>query len=103
MRERGSVRCHLTCPGHMASEEERFPKTVFIKKLPKEYELADLAELMEQFGGLLEIQVMEDGSVMARFQDSTAAKSCVNKASGKNGNKLSFMGKNVYVIPKRKR
>lgn len=87
----------------MASEEERFPKTVFIKKLPKEYELADLAEVLEQFGGLLEIQVMEDGSVMARFQDGAAAKSCVNKASGKNGNKLSFMGKNVYVIPKRKR
>ena len=94
---------HITFPEHMASEEERFPKTVFIKKLPKEYELSDLAQLLEQFGALLEIELLEDGNVMARFQESEAARSAVNKASGKKGSKLSFLGKNIYVIPKRNR
>ena len=83
--------------------KEHFPKTVFVKELLNEYQLADLAALLEQFGNLLEIQTMEDGHGLARFQESQSAKVAVQRASGKKGSKLSFMGKDIHVIPKRNR
>lgn len=85
------------------SAEDKFPTTVFVKELPEEYTLSDLTELLESFGPLSKVELMEDGHVLVRFQTSEAARKAVQKASGKKGNKLIFMEKKIHIIPKRNR
>lgn len=80
-----------------------FPKTVFVKELPSDYKLSEVTELLGQFGVILEINQMEDGHLLVRFQNSQDAKQAVFKASGKKGQKLLFKGKPIHVIPKRNR
>lgn len=80
------------------SSEDKFPTTVFVKELPEEYALSDLTTLLEEFGPLSKVELMEDGHVLARFQESEAARKAVQKAKG---NKLKFMEKKIHVIPKR--
>jgi hypothetical protein len=82
---------------------DSFPRTVFVKELPDDYSLSSLAVLLEQYGDILEMQMMDDGHVLVRFQTGEAAKKAVSAASGKKGRKLMFQGQQLHVIPKRKR
>jgi hypothetical protein len=89
----------------MAAEPQpdRFPRTVFIKELPEDYSMANLAVLLEKFGNILEMQEMEDGHLLVRFQEGESARRLVSGATGKKGKKLIFQDKPLHVIPKRNR
>jgi RNA recognition motif-containing protein len=87
----------------MTEEEQSFPRTVFVQDLPSEYSMSGLAVLLEQFGDILEMQLMEDAHVLVRFQDGASAKNAVAAASGSKKRKLMFEGKQIRVVPKRKR
>jgi hypothetical protein len=84
-------------------QADEFPQTVFIKGLPEDYSMANLAVFLEKYGNLLEMQEMEDGHLLVRFQDGKSARRLVFRASGKKRQKLKLQGKRLYVIPKRNR
>ena len=77
-----------------------FPCTLFAVDLPDDYKLSQLAEIFEQFGPVIEMEMMQDGHVRTRFQKSTQAKACFVKA--KKG-KLELNGKKIRLIPKSKK
>lgn len=87
---------------------EKFPKTVFVKKLPEDVELNEVAEAFDQFGDIIEISRMEDNDkgtnvILVRFTTGEAAKKCVNAAAEKSKNKLKIRDQEILVIPKRNR
>jgi hypothetical protein len=65
--------------------------------------MSSLALLLEQYGDILEMQLMDDEHVLVRFQSRESARQAVSAASGKKGKKLMFQGQQLHVIPKRKR
>jgi hypothetical protein len=85
----------------MTKEEESdsFPRTVFVKELPEEYLMSNLAMLLEQYGDIIEMQLMDDGHVLVRFESGESARKAVSAASGKKGKKLMFQGQQLHVIP----
>ncbi|KAH0787631.1 hypothetical protein GPJ56_008426 [Histomonas meleagridis] len=83
--------------------DDLFPKTVFVKELPDEYKMSELAELLEQFGNIIEIAKMEDGHICVQFQTGAESKAAVTQASGRKGKTLEFKGKLLHIIPKRNR
>jgi hypothetical protein len=87
----------------MSEEAVSFPKTVFVQGLPDSYSLANLAALLEQFGNILEMQIMDDGHVLVRFQDSVSAEKAVGKAGRPRKDGLIFNGNQLTIIPKNKR
>ena len=87
----------------MSEEEVKFPKTVFVKKLPEDYTMTEVAELAIQYGQIMEMKRMEDGALLVRFEGSDSAKEFVNAASGKKGKNLKIRDNEIYVIPKRNR
>lgn len=87
---------------------DKFPKTVFVKNLPEDAALGEIAELFDPYGNILELSRMEDNEfgknvVLVRFSTGEGAKKCVDAAADKNKNKIKFRGQNIYVIPKRNR
>lgn len=89
----------------MSSEDKSggFPKTVFVKRLPEDYTLTEVAELAIQYGQIMEMTRMDDGALLVRFEESESAKSFANAASGKKGKVLKIRDNQIYVIPKRNR
>jgi RNA recognition motif-containing protein len=87
----------------MAAEEGPFPRTVFVENLPDEYSLANLAAFLEPFGNILEIQVMEDGHVLVRFQEGASAKKVFSRSLAKRRKNLVFQGRELRVVPKKQR
>ena len=80
-----------------------FPKTVFVKELPKDYTMTEVAEVAIQYGEILEMARMDDGALLIRFETSESAKAFAGAASGKKGKHLKIRGKDIHVIPKRNR
>jgi ribosomal protein S24E len=84
-----------------ADPADSFPRTVFVKELPEQYSLTEVTVLLEKYGNIMELQEMEDGHLLVRFQEGESARKLVSSASGKKGNKLMFQGRQLHVIPKR--
>jgi hypothetical protein len=87
----------------MSEDASTFPRTVFVQGLPDSYSLANLAALLEQFGNILEMQIMDDGHVLVRFQESSSAQKAVTKAGRSRKDGLVFNGGQLTIIPKNKR
>ncbi|EAY13785.1 hypothetical protein TVAG_468010 [Trichomonas vaginalis G3] len=87
------------------SEEKTggFPKTVFVKRLPEDYTMTEVAELAVQYGQIMEMTRMDDGALLIRFEESDSAKGFTDAASGKKGKVLKIRDSQIYVIPKRNR
>jgi len=86
--------------------EERvqgFPKTVFVKNLPQDFSLSEVATTAIQYGTINEMARMVDGSLLVRFEESESAKKFTDSASGKKGKILKIRDQPIRVIPKRKR
>jgi hypothetical protein len=79
------------------------PPDSVLKELPGDSPMSSLAVLLEQYGDVVEMQLMDDGHVLVRFQSGESARKAVSAASGKKGKKLMFQGQKLHVIPKRKR
>lgn len=86
------------------TEEEgpAFPKTVFVKELPEDYTMTEVAEVAIKYGNILEMKRMDD-ALLVRFEQSRGAKKFTDAASGKKDKVITIRDHNIHVIPKRNR